>query len=563
MLLSFFIFFCYSNEIPIYVGNICSSVDPTIQFDANSFPLCEMKKTESSHNNISFLQRLSGFSLNDMGINARFKNIVALKQLCNRGMTKKNYNDMKNAILKNCWIQFIVNNSQMYTYLGKSENGAILYYSKWMFTFYFTDDQIVSQIVTGTNPLPLIDGEDLQFSYSITWIDANNEDVNTIIKTTKESYSSKYWYHFYSLMMMIIIIFSIISYFAFVILTNISEDYKNFQKETQFDDFDDKSLDFTWKSLHGDVFRKPVKLNILSGFIGSGFHILYTFLFVLIIYILSNFIQFFGKFGFGSIFTIIYVISAAISGFASSAITQLFGESKNNLKSIKNLRSSIIGSLITSFPCWISLFAASLLSDIISPKKCFALLLITLFFISPLATFGGYLGNTSALIETPCDVAIIPRKIPKLPLVLRKAVIFPVIGLICGFLFIHEFSFLFCALMNGDIHWFVTLSLIVLISTIFIIIVSTITMIYGLLQNGYYLWQWYSFLGPFSSSVFVFLFFVSFINSKTSFQTTNDKFAAYLTALSCSYVYGTVCGVVGFISTNAFLQIIYSNLKFS
>lgn len=58
---------------------------------------------------------------------------------------------------------------------------------------------------------------------------------------------------------------------AVILLRTIKRDYARYDKEDGLGDFDrDIGDDYGWKQLHGDVFRQPPKLMLLSSLIGIG-----------------------------------------------------------------------------------------------------------------------------------------------------------------------------------------------------------------------------------------------------------------------------------------------------
>lgn len=58
---------------------------------------------------------------------------------------------------------------------------------------------------------------------------------------------------------------------AVILLRTIKRDYARYDKEDGLADFDrDIGDDYGWKQLHGDVFRQPPKLMLLSSLIGVG-----------------------------------------------------------------------------------------------------------------------------------------------------------------------------------------------------------------------------------------------------------------------------------------------------
>lgn len=550
-----FVIFSYasSSKFPIYIGKIWSQTNPGINFDPETFPICKKSRIQNVKEKKSFIVSFAGRSISNIGLEFQKMINVDNQSLCNRGMSKNNFIDMKTAISQNVYIQFIVNGSFPTSVpIGTVNHSKTLYYfSHWSFKVYYYKGNIVYASASTSDPILLSFDSDLHFTYSVSSIFVTKD---TFSKLNDEE-EVNHWYHYYSLLKISIYMIAVIAVLGFMIIEKISNDLSDFQTDSQFDDFDESRNQFHWRLLHGDIFRYPKNLNVLSSLVGSSVHLIFSFIVVILISSLTNFVE---NLGFFNIFLIVYLFSAFLSGFTSINISHQFGKKQY-------FKSSIGTVLAFSIPFSIIIFLISIITSfsLFTLKNCFLLLLIVIIFIVPFSLFGGHFGSKNYIIDCPCDVAAIPRKQSTLPHLLRNYILYPIIGSICSFLFIHEFEFMINLFAAGNKKWFLIIFTTVFFVSIFFISVISIVFVYILLKQQCYWWQWKSFLAPFFSSIFLFIYLLNYLNNFSIFNSKFDLIAAFLASFAGSYLFGLICGGIGFVSANIFIQILFSNLKFS
>lgn len=554
MLLTFLLFsLAQSSGMPIYIGKITSQVNPNYNFDSDTFPICKKSGIKSEKKARSFAINFVGNSVNDIGL--EFQNMVNVENqsLCRRGMSKNNFIDMRTAILQNMHIQFIVNGTFSTSVpIGTvNHSKSLFYYSHWNFSIYYLRGSIIFAHALSSNPIPLSFGSDLHFTYSISSIFVNK---NTLPNLSNEE-EVKNWYHYYSLLKICVYIITVICVLGYIITDKITNDVSDFQKDSQFDDFDENRNQFHWRLLHGDIFRIPKNLNYLSSFVGSSLHLIFTFLVIIFINLISNIVD---DIGFFNVFLIVYIFSSFLSGFVSISISDQFGETHY-------LKQSIGSTLAFAIPSLLIILLLSILTNfsLFSLNNWFITLVLVFILLIPFSLFGGYFVSKHKFVECPCEIAAIPRKQPTLPFLMRNYILFPIIGSICSFLFIHEFEFLIELFATGNKKWFSILFATVFFVSIFFISSLSIVLVYILIKKECYWWQWRAFLAPFCSSFYLFIYLLNHINNFSRFQTHSEFHAAFLIAFAGSYLFGLICGGIGFLSANVFIQILFSNLKFS
>lgn len=555
MLWMFSLFFLAdSYKIPIYVGKISSLTNSVYKFDPNTFPICKKSGIQDENKKIeSFAINFAGNKMNDIGLDFENMGNFEKKSICNRGLSKDNYMDMKTAISQNMYIQFIINGSFSTSVpIGNINHpNSLFYFTHWNFSIYYYGGKIVFAHASSSDPLPLSFDTDLRFTYSISSITINKNSL-LHLKSDEEVGN---WYHYYSLLKISVYMIAVIGVLGFLIIEKITNDVGDFQKDIQFDDFDDSQDQFHWRLLHGDIFRSPKNMNFLSSLVGTSFQLIFTFIIFIIINAFTSIVDGIGYF---NLFFIIYLFTSFLSGYASTSVSVQFGD-KNYFKISMNT------VFVFAIPLLILIFLLAFFTNfsLFTMTNWISLVLIFILLILPLSLFGGYFGSTNYVVNCPCDVAAIPRKQAKLPYLLHNFILFPIIGSICSFLVIHEFNYMLETYSTGNKKWFlIFFSTVFFVSLLFVSAVS-IVFVYILMKRECYWWQWRTFLAPFCSSFFLFAYLLNYMNNFSMFQNNSDFISAFLISISVSYLFGLIYGGIGFLSANVFIHLLFTNLKFS
>ncbi|KAJ6942056.1 transmembrane 9 superfamily member 1-like [Populus alba x Populus x berolinensis] len=368
-----------------------------------------------------------------------------------------------------------------------------------------------------------------------------------------------HWFSIFNSFMMVIFLTGLVS---MILMRTLRNDYAKYARED--DDLvesleRDVSEETGWKLVHGDVFRPPRSLVLLSAVVGTGAQLALLVLLVILMAIVGT--LYVGRGAIVTTFIICYALTSFIAGYVSGGMYSRHG-GKNWIKSM------ILTACLFPFMCFgigfilntIAIFYGSLAAI---PFGTIMVVFVIWAFISfPLALLGTVVGrNWSGAPNNPCRVKTIPRPIPEKKWYLTPSVVSMMGGLLpFGSIFI-EMYFVFTSFWNYKVYYVYGFMLLVFLILIIVTVCVTIVGTYFLLNAENYHWQWTSFFSAASTAVYVYLYSIYYYYVKTKmsgfFQTS---FYFGYTLMFCLGL-GILCGAVGYLGSNLFVRRIYKNIK--
>ncbi|OHS97793.1 Transmembrane 9 superfamily member 3 [Tritrichomonas foetus] len=457
------------------------------------------------------------------------------------------------TIKNNYSFKFIVDDLVRFCPFGViNENGQVQYYSNFHFDLYYNGNYVIKYDVTPQKLMDLLQKHNLKITATAEW-HSSTVTVNNRLELFVSDTFSNIKIHIYSLIQLIfqIVVISIIIY---LIYQQMMADFNFSQSMVDFDDFEVKTKDRGWKMLHGDIFRNPSNSILLTIFVGSGSNLFLTMLLLLIScccvnieYAKDNFLYF------GIFF---YVISSIFSGFFTTTLSNIFGERK--------WLRSVLGAAYF-FPVFGELFLV--IGNFFGGRSffftpIFVILLILLVPVLILSILGSIYSIRKRLFtKLPCEIALVPRQIPKLPWYLNGWFVCLIVGIFISISFITELFYILHSFFLSHVYNLYTYLTLTFLFIFVLSGLSTIIIIYFRLQAESYKWQWISFLAPMTSGLFVWIYCIIFYYYY-SLGFTVAQFLSYLfKTLIISFVFGLVNGFGGYVGATAFIRVTFSNLK--
>ncbi|MBA0873244.1 hypothetical protein Goshw_030009 [Gossypium schwendimanii] len=419
---------------------------------------------------------------------------------------------------------------------------------------------IIHVNLTQESPKPLEAGRVLDMTYSVKWLQTNVTFARRFDVYLDYPFFEHqiHWFSVFNSFMMVIFLTGLVS---MILMRTLRNDYAKYARED--DDLEslerDVSEESGWKLVHGDVFRSPRYLALLSAVVGTGAQLAMLVLLVILLAIVGT--LYVGRGAIVTTFILCYAFTSFISGYVSGGMYSRNG-GKNWIKAM------ILTASLFPFMCFgigfilntIAIFYGSLAAI---PFGTMVVVFVIWAFISfPLALLGTVVGrNWSGAPNNPCRVKTIPRPIPEKKWYLTPSVVSMMGGLLpFGSIFI-EMYFVFTSFWNYKVYYVYGFMLLVFLILIIVTICVTIVGTYFLLNAENYHWQWTSFFSAASTAIYVYLYSVYYYHVKTKmsgfFQTS---FYFGYTLMFCLGL-GILCGAVGYLGSNLFVRRIYRNIK--
>lgn len=472
----------------------------------------------------------------------------------------------KDAIESCYWFEFFIDDLPLWGFIGElhpdknSDSNRHVLYAHKNIVVKFNNDRIIHVNLTQESPKPVEVGKTLDMTYSVKWIQTNvtfgrRFDVYLDYPFFEHQI---HWFSIFNSFMMVIFLTGLVS---MILMRTLRNDYAKYARED--DDLEtlerDVSEESGWKLVHGDVFRPPRYLALLSAVVGTGAQLALLVLLVILFAIVG--MLYVGRGSIVTTFIVCYAFTSFLSGYVSGGMYSRNG-GKNWIKSM------ILTASLFPFLCFgigfalntVAIFYGSLAAI---PFGTMVVVFVIWAFISfPLALLGTVVGrNWSGAPNNPCRVKTIPRPIPEKKWYLTPSVVSIMGGLLpFGSIFI-EMYFVFTSFWNYKVYYVYGFMLLVFVILVIVRVCVTIVGTYFLLNAENYHWRWTSFFSAASTAVYVYLYSIYYYYVKTKmsgfFQTS---FYFGYTAMFCLGL-GLLCGEFIFLHIRNFLSMFNTSIS--
>ncbi|XP_057863696.1 transmembrane 9 superfamily member 1 [Cryptomeria japonica] len=552
------------DPVTLWVNKVGPYNNPQETYNYYSLPFCH-PGNNPTHKWGGLGEVLEGNELIDSQIEIKFGKNVDRSKICSLELNNDKVQEFKDAIENMYWSEFFMDDLPLWGFVGeihsdKKEDQKHLLYTHKSLVVKSNKDQIIHLNLTQENPQPLIPGSTLELTYSVKWVDTNvtfprRFDIYLDYPFFEHQI---HWFSIFNSFMMVIFLAGLV---FMIMMRTLRNDYAKYARED--DDLEtlerDGSEESGWKLVHGDVFRTPRNLVLLSALVGTGAQLCMLVLLVIVVAIIG--MLYVGRGAIVTTFIVCYALTSFISGHVSGSLY-----SRNDGKHW--VKSMVVTASLFPFLCFgigfalniVAIFKRSLAAI---PFGTMVVVFVIWAFISfPLALLGTVVGrNWSRASDNPCRVKSIPRPIPEKKWYLTPSVVSVMGGLLpFGSIFI-EMYFVFTSFWNYKVYYVYGFMLLVFLILIIVTICVTIVGTYFLLNAENYHWQWTSFFSAASTAVYVYLYSIYYYYMKTKmsgfFQTS---FYFGYTLMFCLGL-GILCGAVGYLGSSMFVRRIYRNIK--
>ncbi|KAJ6927993.1 transmembrane 9 superfamily member 1 [Populus alba x Populus x berolinensis] len=555
------------EAVKLWVNKVGPYNNPQETYNYYSLPFCHPSGNDGTHKWGGLGEVLGGNELIDSQIDLKFAKNVDKAVICKLELDEAKVKQFKDAIENSYWFEFFIDDLPLWGFVGElrpdknSDNGKHLLFTHKSITIKYNKDQIIHVNLTQENPKPLEAGTVLEMTYSVKWSLTNVSFARRFDVYLDYPFFEHqiHWFSIFNSFMMVIFLTGLVS---MILMRTLRNDYAKYAR----DDDDlveslerDVSEETGWKLVHGDVFRPPRSLVVLSAVVGTGAQLAMLVLLVILMAIVGT--LYVGRGAIVTTFIVCYALTSFIAGYVSGGMYSRHG-GKSWIKSM------ILTACLFPFMCFgigfilntIAIFYGSLAAI---PFGTMVVVFVIWAFISfPLALLGTVVGrNWSGAPNNPCRVKTIPRPIPEKKWYLTPSVVSMMGGLLpFGSIFI-EMYFVFTSFWNYKVYYVYGFMLLVFLILIIVTVCVTIVGTYFLLNAENYHWQWTSFFSAASTAVYVYLYSIYYYSVKTKmsgfFQTS---FYFGYTLMFCLGL-GILCGAVGYLGSNLFVRRIYKNIK--
>ncbi|XP_057532572.1 transmembrane 9 superfamily member 1 [Amaranthus tricolor] len=553
------------ERVTLWVNKVGPYNNPQETYNYYSLPFCR-PSGYSGHRWGGLGEVLGGNELIDSQIDIRFGKNIDKTTICKLELDPTKVKEFKDAIENSYWFEFFIDDLPLWGFVGEMhvdknlDSAKHVLYTNKNFIIKYNGNQIIHVNLTQDGTKLVEEKKVYDLTYTVTWIPTNVTFAKRFDVYLDYPFFEHqiHWFSIFNSFMMVIFLTGLVS---MILMRTLRNDYAKYARED--DDLEtmerDVSEESGWKLVHGDIFRPPRGLALLSAVVGIGAQLATLVLLVIILAIVG--MLYIGRGAIVTTFIVCYALTSFISGYVSGGMY-----SRNGGKSW--IKTMILTASLFPFLCFgigfilntIAIFYGSLAAI---PFGTIVVVFVIWAFISfPLALLGTVIGrNWSGAPNNPCRVKTIPRPIPEKKWYLTPSVISLMGGLLpFGSIFI-EMYFVFTSFWNYKVYYVYGFMLLVFLILIIVTVCVTIVGTYFLLNAENYHWQWTSFFSAASTAIYVYLYSIYYYHVKTKmFGFFQISFYFGYTLMFCLGL-GILCGAVGFLGSNLFVRRIYRNIK--
>jgi len=396
---------------------------------------------------------------------------------------------------------------------------------------------------------------EIAFTYDVIWVQSDIKwshrwDIYLTADPDREI-------HYFSIVNSLMITLFLTGVVAMIMLRALNKDIRMYNEAQSIEEAQEES---GWKLVHGDVFRCPsIFPDLLAALVGTGVQ-LFIMTLTTISFAFMGFLSPANRGGMLTTVLVLFVLSGSAAGYWSARIYKFFGkkEWKKNILLTAILFPGIVFSIfwMLDISMWIEGSSTAV------PFGTFVgLLLMWLGVSAPLVLLGSYWGFKAPAISLPVRINQIARHIPEQSFyasTIFSAILGGVLpfGAVC-----IELFFIMSALWLHQIYYVFGF-----LSVVFLILVVTcaeiaIVMCYFQLCGEDYRWWWRSFIGPGTSSLYLFAYSIWYYISKLELERGLTSFIYFGYMLLISIAFAILTGTVGFLSCFWFTRRIYAAIK--
>jgi transmembrane 9 superfamily member 3 len=199
------------------------------------------------------------------------------------------------------WYQMYMDELPMWGLFGEltsesdsdDEKASAYLYTHRKLTVTFNQDRIIRVNLASDNLQPIVKGRKYPFTFEIEWIETDEafEDRFDHYLDTDFFEHQIHWFSIFNSFMMVLFLCGLV---ALILMRTLRNDYARYTLDEDGFDLDTVGEESGWKQIHGDVFRPPNRLPLLSALIGVGHQLFSMFVMVCLLAMARNVYRYVG-----------------------------------------------------------------------------------------------------------------------------------------------------------------------------------------------------------------------------------------------------------------------------
>ncbi|KAA0035074.1 hypothetical protein IC582_003794 [Cucumis melo] len=417
-----------------------------------------------------------------------------------------------------------------------------------------TCDPHAKRLVTNSEtPQEVEEKNEIIFTYDVEYLESNVKWASRWDTYLLMADDQIHWFSIVNSLMIVLFLSGMV---AMIMLRTL---YRDISKYNQLETQEEAQEETGWKLVHGDVFRPPLKSDLLCVYVGTGVQFFGMSL-VTIIFAALGFLSPSNRGGLMTAMLLLWVFMGIFAGYASARLYRMFKGTE--WKKI-TLKTAIMfpATIFSIFFVLNALIWGEKSSGAVPFGTMFALVFLWFCISVPLVFVGGYLGFKKPAIEDPVKTNKIPRQIPEQAWYMNPTFSVLIGGILpFGAVFIELF-FILTSIWLHQFYYIFGFLFIVFLILIVTCAEITIVLCYFQLCSEDYHWWWRSYLTSGSSALYLFLYAAFYFFTKLEITKPVSGMLYFGYMLIGSYAFFVLTGTIGFYACFWFTRLIYSSVK--
>lgn len=541
-----------NSSLQIYIAKVGMKQSPFCSIRYENLPFCFLNSTNIDKSSI--IQRIYGENIREINTNFQYFQDSSKFLNCKMEIDDKIRNKLNESINDRYWMKINVENLYHFVQFGSASSNGRRIFSHYHFTFIHYNKKLQDFSIAPSDPVD-IESSSISFYFSSEWQEISK-------KLTMDTKHSQYFLnvmfkvHFKKTIMICLILAALIMFVRNIYVFYI-KDNSNELKDVPMVETFGFSFD-NFRELAADVYRTPVLSTVLYPAVGAGIQLI----FIILLQFIINYLFFDRLWTSYQLWTtfVLSTLTGPISSYFTMHCASVYSVNGKILASFSPFILPVsmliiayilnIGSVIFSSTRILPIFSIiKLLIIIIMISSISAIVGINMYEIIPIPK----------LYNTP-EPAIYPSNIP----LLGKLVNIPlglVIGFLVAFLDGQELTYISYSIiqMRKISYWgfMIIKSVMILMSTACITAIG----VFFLLVFQNYNWQWFAFVSPASSGIYLAIYCIWIFKSLVNEQKIIISFETSIITVFIGLTFAMINGCCGYIASSVLVHKMYEDRK--
>ena len=316
--------FTDEQEVNLWYNKVGPYNNPQETYQYFDLPFCRPEGFHRVKKKEGLGEVLEGNELVDSHLGIHFKVNVPKTTICTLAVDKSIELEFIDAVKELYWYQVYLDDLPQWGMVGElaldpdnEEKTETLIYTHKRLEIGYDHQKIMQLNMTSEGPVPIERGTQIDFTYSVEWVHMPGYNWDDRFRRYLDNNFFEHQIHWFSIFNSFMMVIFLTGIVALILLRTLRKDYAKYAEEDEFD-MPGAGDDSGWKQVHGDVFRSPSQLAMLSAAVGNGSQLCLLCIICMLMAIVEH--VYAGRGSSLTISIIFYALTSVVGGFVSGSL---------------------------------------------------------------------------------------------------------------------------------------------------------------------------------------------------------------------------------------------------